>query len=256
MALSNAATIGVKFIDSQDTAWGAATAGAPGFAQENWNFLNTDWSGNGSNDAPLSNIITSTGAGAAELQNIAYPGHNDPVHYDAANTWRSGVGNATANDTLMNGYLDDGGNEQPYVNLSLAGVASATIVLYVHGDGANGPIGRYWLEEWTDSLAPGTVITDQVAISQNEYAGGTFISAGTYGQTGTPGNVDVQTGNYIVFENITANNIRIRGAGNGDPEDAGRGPINGFQVITTPVPEPSSSLLMVLAGFGLLRRRR
>ena len=68
-------------------------------------------------------------------------------------------------------------------------------------------------------------------------------------------NVDVAANsNYIVFENITANNIRIRGAGNGDPEDYGRGPINAFQVIT--VPEPSAALLVGLAGAGFFVRRR
>ena len=156
----------------------------------------------------------------------------------------------------MNGYLDDGGNDQPYANISLAGgVTSATIVLYIHGDGANGPVGRYWLEEWSDPLVAGTVITDQVGISSNDYTG-TYVSAGTFSQTGTPSNVNVPSGNYIVFENITASNIRIRSAGNGDPEDFGRGPLNAFQVITNPVPEPSSLVLFALAGIPFLGRRR
>jgi hypothetical protein len=97
------------------------------------------------------------------------------------------------------------------------------------------------------------VITDQVGISSNSYSG-TFVSAGTFGQTGTPSNVDVPTGNYLVFEGITANNIRIRGAGNFDPEDFGRGPINAFQVIA--VPEPSVSLMAVFSGALLLLRRK
>lgn len=256
LSLADAAsTIGVKFVDSQDTAWGTATAGAPGFAQGNWNFVTTDWSGNGPNDTPLANIVTSTGASATELQNISYPGHSDPVHYDAANTWRSGAGNGSANDTLMNGYLDDGGNDQPYVNISLDNTSvSATIVVYFHGDVASGAVGRYWLEEWSDPLAAGTVITDQVGVSANDWSG-TFNSAGTFSQTGTPGNVDVAANsNYIVFDNITAKNIRIRSAGNGDPEDFGRGPLNGFQVIT--VPEPTSALLVALGGLLLGVRRR
>ncbi|MGI9242574.1 MAG: PEP-CTERM sorting domain-containing protein, partial [Verrucomicrobiales bacterium] len=112
----------------------------------------------------------------------------------------------------------------------------------------------YWLEEWTDSLTAGTVITDQVGILANDWDGA-FNSAGTFVQTGTPGNVDVTANsNYIVFEDITANNIRIRSAGNGDPEDFGRGPLNAFQVIT--VPEPSSALLFGLAGAVLVLRRR
>lgn len=258
LASASAASIGVKFIDAQDTAWGTAAAGAPGYAQENWNFLTTDWSGSAANDVPLANLVTSTGGAVSELQNITYPGNSDPVHYDSANTWRSGAGNTTPNDTLMNGYLDDGGNDQPYINLSLSSaVASATVVVYFHGDVASGSVGRYWLEDWSDPLAAGTVITDQVGISANDYAGGIFNSAGTFGQTGAPTDVDVTANsNYIVFENITAKNIRIRGAGNGDPEDFGRGPINGFQIITTPVPEPSGTLLVMLSGLALLGRRR
>ena len=254
-SLLSAATIGVKFVDSADVAFGAAVAGAPGYAQGNWNFMLTDWSGNAENDAALANLQDSTGAAAIQFQNVDYPPNSDPVHYDAANTWRSGAGNATANDTLMNGYLDDGNDNQPFVNISLAdSVTSATVVLYFHGDVAAGAVGRYWIEEWTDSLTEGTVITDQVGILANDWDG-TFNSAGVFGQTATPINVDVTANsNYIVFENITANNIRIRAAGNRDPEDFGRGPLNAFQVIT--IPEPSGALLFGLAGAVLALRRR
>ncbi|MDB4437966.1 PEP-CTERM sorting domain-containing protein [bacterium] len=256
VASSGATTIGVKFLDSQDVAFGAAYAGAPGYAQENWNFTQTDWSGNAPNDAAFDSLITSTGATVTDFQDISYNGQADPIHFDSANTWRSGAGNGNANATLMNGYLDDGGNDQPYINLSLSSaVKSSTIVLYMNGDGPNGLVGRYWLEEWSDPLAGGTVITDQIAIASNGYSG-TFTSAGTYAQTDTPVDADVASGNYIVFENITAGNIRIRGAGNGDPEDAGRGPINAFQIITTPVPEPSTPMTLVFAGIAVLVRRK
>jgi len=254
-SLLGAASIGVNFIDTNEVAFGAAVAGAPGYAQGNWNFMLTDWSGNPENDAVFAaGLVDASGATTNQLQNVDYPPNSDPVHYDSANTWRSGAGNATPNDTLMNGYLDDGGDDQPFVNISLANsVTSATIVLYVNGDGQNGAAGRYWLEEWTDSLTAGTVITDQIGIDSNSFTG-SFDSAGTFVQTATPTNVNVATGNYIVFEDITANNIRIRSAGNGDPEDYGRGPLNAFQVIT--IPEPSGTLLFGLAGAVLVLRRR
>ena len=115
------------------------------------------------------------------------------------------------------------------------------------GAAVNGAIGRYWLEDFA-----GTVLTDQVGISANEYTG-SFLQAGgaNFSQTLTPGNVDVATGNYLVFDNITADTIRVRSAGNGDPEDFGRGPLNAVQLLAVVVPEPASGMLL-LGGAGLL----
>lgn len=267
---AHAASIGVKFLDGNDTAWTAGTsAGAASYAQTNWNFMQTDWSGSAVNDAAFNaGIMNSNGQvvsapGSGLLQNISYAGGNDPVHFDAATTWRSGSGNTTANHTLMNGYLDDAGDNQPYVNVSLAtqsGVFETyTVVLYINGDNTTGGNGRYWLETWTDPIAPGTVITDQVGVLSAGAFTGSFIQAGgtTYNQTATPTNVDASAGNYLVFTNVTARNLRIRSAGDGDPEDFGRGPLNGFQLIdTTVIPEPSVALLGGLSLLGLLRRRR
>jgi hypothetical protein len=235
--LSSGASIGVNFLDTNDTTFGSASAGAPGYAQGNWNHMQTDWSGNVENDALFTaGLVDSTGAPAgAALQNITYGANADPVHYDANNTWRSGAGNADANATLMNGYLDDGGNDQPYANVSLApGVyGTYSVVLYINGDGQNGAVGRYWLEEWTDPLTEGVVITNRVGISSNSYTG-TFVQAGSaFNQTATPINVDVASGNFIVFQNITVRNLRVRSSGNGDPEVFGRGPLNAFQIIET-----------------------
>jgi hypothetical protein len=44
-------------------------------------------------------------------------------------------------------------------------------------------------------------------------------------------NVDAAGGNYIIFEGITADRIRVRGAGNDDPEAFGRAPVNALQLI-------------------------
>jgi len=236
--LISADTLGFKFLDSQDTPFGSADmAGAGIYAQANWNFLRTDWSGNVDND-PLftAGIVNASGAVTTSLVNIDYPtGHSDPVHWDANNTWRSGAGNADANATLMNGYLDDGGDGQPYVNFSLdvGALPTYTVVVYVNGDGQNGAVGRYWIEEWTDPLTDGVVITDQVGISDNSYTG-SFVQAGSdFEPTATPQNVDVASGNYLVFKNMTARQIRVRSSGNGDPEDFGRGPLNAIQILDT-----------------------
>lgn len=254
-----ATSIGLNFTDSADVAFAAATtAGAPGFEQANWNHFATDWSGEVVNDALFSAGLTDdTGANisGSVLLDVSYPGNADAAHFDAANTWRSGTGNTSSDHTLLNGYLDDGGNDQPYLNLRLAPGIYGTyhVVLYINGDGPTAGMGRYWLEEWTDSLTAGNPITDLVGVAASGGFSGTYTQAGgaNFGSSATPVNQDVTGGHYLVFENISVRNLRIRGAGNGDPEDFGRGPLNAVQLIQA-IPEPGS-LGLCLMGLLLLR---
>lgn len=221
----------------------AAVAGAPGVAQANWNQFRGDWSGIDLNDASHANLVNSNGAAVTNLAVQVVNGGNDLLHYDSSNLWASrvytqagGQAGVTANDTLMNGYLDDGGNNDPFIEFDLKfngetganGIASYTVVLYANADGANQQMGRYWVED-ADTNLP---ITSLVGIQSGDYLpGGPFVSAGTFAQTMSPANVDVPVGNYITFEGITASRIRVRGAGNDDPEAFGRAPINGLQLI-------------------------
>jgi len=269
--IASAVTIGFNFNKvANDVFASSAEAGAPGFRQTNWNQFayNQDWSGASQNDALFAagikdsagNVVS--GVGGA-LLDISYPsGHSDPVHFDAGTTWQSGIGSSTPDHQLMNGYLDDGGNDQPYVNLSLAaGTPPYSVVVYLQGDGT-GNLGRYWLEEWTNPLTAGTVITDQIGVAGSSKFSGTYTLVGTYGTTLTPTNVNAPAGDYIIFENVTVQNVRIRAAGNGDPEDYGRGPINAIQIApASAVPEPSTFALAALGllglgWFGWRRRKR
>ena len=238
---------------------GFGTAGVGPYAQANWNHFEGDWGGELENDTTHANLVDSTGAAVTHL---APHFGADRVKYDAATAYTSGIGNGSSNDTLMDGYLDDGGDNQPYTEFDLkyngeagaAGIASYTVVLYLHGDGPDSAIGRYWLEDFG-----GSVLTDQVGINSNDYTG-SFLQAGgaNFSQTLTPGNVDVANGNYLVFDNITADTIRVRSAGNGDPEDFGRGPLNAVQLLAVVVPEPASGLLLFggAALLGLMRKMR
>jgi hypothetical protein len=221
----------------------SAVAGAPGFAQTNWNQFRGDWSGLDVNDATHAGLVSSNGSPVTNLGIQVVNGGNDLLNYDSSNQWASrvytqagGQPGVTADDTLMNGYLDDGGNDDPYVVFDLKyngeggadGIASYTVVLYANGEGANEQMGRYWVED-ADTNSP---ITSLVGIQSGDYlAGGPFVSAGTYAQTLSPTNVNASVGNYIVFEGITASRIRVRGTGNDDPEAFGRAPINGLQLI-------------------------
>jgi len=241
----------------------AGVAGAPGFAQANWNQLRGDWSGLEANDGTHANLVTSTGDPVTNLGVQMVNGDSDLVSYDSNNLWASGVYSqsggqpgVSASDTLMNGYLDDGGSNEPLVILDLRydGEAGAdaildyTVVVYVNGDQSGQQLGRYWIEDEA-TLQP---ITDLVGIDNGDYtAGGAFASAGVYPQTIDPQFIAVPLGNYIVFEGITADRIRIRGGGNDDPGDRsyGRAPVNGIQIIGRRVPEPSA---LVAAGTTLL----
>jgi hypothetical protein len=231
---ASADTLSFKFQDTADTPFGPeVVAGAGSFASLNWNLLQQASSADAANDALFtSGIVNSDGEVTTVLEDITDGGNTDPVHYVSANTWRSGAGNGSPDATLMNGYLDDGGNDQPAATFSLKeGVMPTyTVVVYVYGDVPNSAVGRYWVEEWTDPLTEGTPITDRVGISSNSFSGA-FVQAGSnFRGTDTPMDVTVASGNYLVFTNLTARNFRVRAAGNGDPEDFGRGPLNAIQI--------------------------
>ncbi|MEN8848740.1 MAG: hypothetical protein ABF377_11780 [Akkermansiaceae bacterium] len=221
---ASADTLSFKFQDTADTAFAEdVIAGAGDYADDHWNFLQGALSGDAANTALFTAGIKN-GSGDVTTSLVDIGAANTPVQYASANTWRSGAGNADANATIMNGYLDDGNDDQPFVNFSLTASALPVykVVVYINGDAPNTAVGRYWIEEWTDPLLAGTVITDQVAILSNGYTG-TFLQAGSdFEATATPANVDEASGNYIVFSNLTARNFRVRSSGNGDPEDADR----------------------------------
>jgi hypothetical protein len=275
---ATAASIGINFLniagDTQAFAPGdrhdnaanfvaSDVVGAPGFAQANWNQFRGDWSGESVNDATHANLVDADGLPVTNLGIQSVNGDDDLVNYDSNNLWASGVyteiggqPGVTANDTLMNGYLDDGNNGEPRINFDLKyngetganGILSYSVVIYFNGDGAAEQLGRYWIEDDTT----GNPITDLVGIDSGDYlAGGAFVSAGTFFQTEAPQLVNVDSGNYLVFAGITADRIRIRGGGNDDPGDLdyGRAPINGIQLVAQVVPEPTT---FVMAGAAVL----
>lgn len=63
------------------------------------------------------------------------------------------------------------------------------------------------------------------------------------------------SGNYVRFRNVSLDTLAIGITGSTDDANGGDlGAVNGFQIVQ--VPEPSSTAILGLAGFGVLARRR
>ena len=243
-----AASVGLSFVGGGTPGGGTLTAsdvaGAPGYAQANWNNLLTDWSGDGTNDALFASGLKDSNGNTVAFGVGYAPGASDPIHYDAANVWGTGIANTTANNRLMRGYLDsnDGNSaSQPFVEIKGIPYGKYDVVVYADGDVTNGQLGQYWLEAFNSTL-----LTSKVYINDVGNFGGTFVEAVPSTIQGSGG-----TGNYFVFRGLTATEFRLRG----DQGNGTRSPINAFQIVQV-VPEPATASLALLGLGGLMMRRR
>jgi hypothetical protein len=262
---ASAQSIGANFVDNANSGVqnGAAdalaateSAGAPGFAQTNWNNLGR-WSG-------LLAVNDNTGA-ASGVQ----------LAWDSNNVYRTGAGTTDPDRKIMHGYLDSTGaaNVTPttpynffptaandphvYVTglsawLTARGAPAYNVVVYVDGDGTNGRVGEYWLQAASGSdLAALTVGPD---LTPHLFNNDTANFSGAYDLV-SPTSIALEgadSGNYMVFTGLTADSFLLR------TNEAGgaalRAPLNAFQIIA--IPEPVAAMLLPLAALPLLRRRR
>ncbi len=188
-------------------------AGAPGFVQRYWNNLQTDWNGNGGAPAVLVN-----GAGQATATTI---------EYDSSGVYGTRIGDKTPLNRLMRGYLDDATGSQPYVNLYNIPYGKYKVVLYADGDvGAGGLYGPYWLE-----TTGGSPLTPRVYLRATY---GCFAGAFTQASASSTDKSAPDSGNFVVFDNVQALNVRIRGLYENAPAPLSRGVINAFQIVEIP----------------------
>lgn len=239
-AASHAVSIGINFNSHRSTTANllpAELAGAPGFAQVNWN--NTGQGGNAQTNASGStaNIISpiagtlvdSTGAATAAT-----------VRWTSNGTWNTSNGTATPDAKLMNGYID-AINPGGFSTVTIGSIPYSVydIVVYFGSDG-NGRTG---------DVTDGTTTYSYTTFSNDPFGGGGFVP-GDYVQT-----LDVSNGhpnsNYAVFSGVTTATVNIlRGSANSG--------IHGIQIIdrTPLIPEPATIGLFGLAGAVVLLRRR
>ncbi|HWX19002.1 MAG TPA: LamG-like jellyroll fold domain-containing protein [Candidatus Binatia bacterium] len=221
-------------------------AGAPGFAQTNWNNLGRY--GNGVN--PIDENGTNSGL---------------TVNWDANNIWsQQGGGNPTPqalpDNKLMNAYDDSTGTanniakdgtivtgvggfssstaNKPWMYiqglsawLAGQGACSYDVVIYVAGD-TTGRIGQYWVENatgaWT-SMTIGPNLTPFIFIRE-------ITGFAAYAQVPTTSNTGAgaASGTYAVFPGLTADSILLR-----SDKFNTRSPINAVQIIPHTITAPS-----------------
>lgn len=238
-------SIGFNFVGGQGGGVLAPgeVAGSPNTIQANWNNLATDWHGNAG--AVPATVVENTGV-VVGTNNDASLGLR--IQYDSGTVWGTGIGSTTPDQRLMRGYLDDAGvgSSQPYIELFNIPYERYDIVLYVDGDQADGTDGPYWIEQ-----LDGTIITPQVYV--HDFVLGSSHFDGKYTQVplwSTLG--DLFTGNFMIFENLTLSDIRIRAT----QAPGTRAPINAFQIMER-IPEPGTMTLLGLGSVvALIRRRR
>lgn len=260
--VASAASIGLKIgINGngglQSAAAGALlpadVAGAPDYAQANWNTLGR-W-GDSSGNTPFT-VVDSTGAATPVI-----------INWDANNIWSmSGGGTPTdqglPDSNLMNSYLDSNGAANtdlantvygnPVANkplvyisglqewLTAHGAAAYDVVIYSDGDASAGRVGEYWL---VDASGP----TSELTYGGNLFTSIFICDRANFVQTGTYGNVPASVqggqlaqrgnfeGNYAVFESLTNNSFLLRTA-----EFATRSPINAIQLIPRATAQPAT----------------
>jgi hypothetical protein len=210
---------GIKFVAGQPFFTVPAgpvtgTAGAPGFAQGDWNNLS-------GNSGSASGLINSSG----QTTGI-------DVTWSSIDAWQALSGApATQNAQLMNGYLDN------TIQITATGIpyGSYEVVVYFNGDTPS-----------QNRVSQYQIGSTSIFAQDNAAFGGTFI------QVPSTSNADLGTstpaGNYVIFNNLSGSSFTLD-ATPGSTLGTPRAVVNAIQIV--PTPEPLTSLLL-LAGLVCL----
>ncbi len=242
-------------------------AGAPGYAQTNWNVLGR-WGDNATN---------SFGTNAYAVVDSAGNDTHITINWDAGNIWSVANGGAPVNQgtpdgNLMNPYDDSNGtanapmttgvniygqsaNNKPMVYLqgmeawlASQGASQYDLVLYMDGDNQAGRCGFYWIENVSGpypALTYGSDMTTRTYLRDFN----NFPSNPVYQQVPATSNQGrtAGAGNYAVFPGLSADAIVVR-----SDKFNTRSGINAIQIVarTTPVGPTLDPLLPATTYVG------
>lgn len=218
-----AATIGASFYNGAGGNGNftlAPTDSTGVVAQDNWNNLDGNAAG-----GPT---ILNDDSGVATTASVTWTTNNG---------W-GGSGAPTADDLLMNGWLD-GNSGGPSYSVSVSSIPYTTYDVYVYGTSDTSNIATWGIKiNGADFISTGSY--DGTRTNQTNFQG-TFVDAST--ATDNP--------SYFLLTGLTSTSLAIAEAGSGNHRH-----LSGFQIVeSVPVPEPTTLIAVVFGAMSLCMRR-
>lgn len=189
------------------------------------------------------------------------------VTWNSNNTWNAPNTPAVAPGDLnmMKGYLDS--SDTSTTNVSVTGLPSSitstpySVILYFDGDnGGSDRVGMYsitgaatgnavfWARDAANSTFSGTYIPAQSPIDPIA-GGGAIDNNGTAALT-------VPAGNMMIFTGLTGDTFNLLAQSSVSSDGTNRSSVQGIQIVSGTVPEPSGLVVLAAGGLALMRRKR
>jgi hypothetical protein len=248
---SNAAVIGIDFFGGGgpggSTLMGAAeTAGV--IPAANWNSFTPE-----AQPSPQP-LVDSTGGATTGT-----------VTWLSNNTWNAPNVAAPGDFNMMRGYLD--ASDTSTTKVTVAGLPSSitsapySVIVYFDGDnGGNDRVGMYsianattgnatfWARDAANSTFSGIYIPAQSPVDPIA-GGGAIDNNGAAALT-------VPAGNFLVFTGLTGDTFDLLAQSSVASDATNRASIQGIQIVSGTVPEPSGLIVLAVGGLALARRQR